>query len=248
MAYEGAGPTLRDLSGRKNDGTIPSATTWSIDNGVTLSFPGQDGSGIPFDPIFGGARPASFSFYIRARANTSSREYRIFSYNTTGEFFGLLRLNAGANNEIQWLLYDGGNKTVSTTDYSVTNLLDIVGRFDNGTMSLFVQGANKGNLGISGLQAVATTGRHIAAARNNTKALNGNIAHTYIYSRALRASAIRQLHADPYAVFRTTKRYWAAILVEEGIIVEKEIRRKYGIVNDGIIVGSPIVKEKTWVH
>ena len=186
-SYPGSGTTWRDLSGNNNTGTLTNGPTFNSANGGNLVFNGSNqfincGNNSSVQVTIG-----TISAWVRTTTPGASFRSIIAKQGAWGLFF----------NDGILVTYDWGNAQTRTTGLNIANGIW------NHTAMTFTQTvgtpSNNAIIYLNGASVLTTTIKHSnhnvnlqIAEANANQFLNGNIATTQIYNRALSAAEVAQ--------------------------------------------------------
>lgn len=134
----------------------------------------------------------SVSLWAKAADNTT--EYRVFGYNDDG-LFALIRLNAGANDEIEgYIRGPSAGEVVQTTAYSTTVWRHIAITFaPSDFIKLYVDGNYIGQAATTTIISITSIGRNIGSGRTPSLWLNGRMDDVRTFHRILTPAEITLL-------------------------------------------------------
>lgn len=218
--HDGGGLRLTDLSGFSNHGTLVNGPTWTAGrSGSALSFDGNDDhvnvstASMPF------AAAASLTLWVKLAVATPALEQTGFMHlgqqrshypwsNGLGYFseFRASRVHdvqlSGSVDRTQWHL-------VSITTAPGANGWKL---YQNAHLIHSVAGESS----ISRPPTMT-----IGASEGDIRFLQGEIDDIRIYNRALSADEIATIYADPWAIYRTPKRYWMGATLSSGQVFDE---------------------------
>ncbi len=232
-------PTLgvtHDISGFDNHGTLIADTNIIPGkNGPVMNFDGTGdyincGLGSSLDV---GAGDFTFVAYVKIDVKVSDHEIAVKGDNNS---FIDLRWDAGFD-AFAWSIDDGGFQQIfHQTTPNIGQWYHVVGVRRGNVSEIYVDAIKSDTSGTIG-SIVDLSSFNFVIGRIGDSALrfwNGQIDHVYVYNRALNASEINSLYAEPYQMFQ--KEPWdlwtaavsvSALLAEEIIAIANH--------NDGFI-------------
>ena len=197
-SYSGSGTIWNDISGRGNNGTLTNGPTYSSANGGSIVFDGTN------DYVSGslGTLNAPFTLeYFGKFNNVSQNNYEYFG--SVGNFTsnGMISISkigtqdANTSYHGYMYVYPGFGGVVKTDiDLRTTNYQHLVVVLLSSPPYIKVyKNGIEGSMVDSLTAAINTNGNYrVGTWDNNTWWLNGNIASTKIYNRALSAAEVSQ--------------------------------------------------------
>ena len=188
-SYPGSGTTWTDLSGRGNTGTLTNGPTYNSANGGAISFDGVDDyvgtTALNLNELticawvkFSSVSNTAFPTIINKETSNTSRNFFMglapqftFSRSVSGSDQGVI--SSITPNLNQWYYV------------ASTNTLTPV-------FSIYINGVLNNTATFSGSLSTGGSATWIGTYRNLIYPMNGNIANTQIYNRALSADEISQ--------------------------------------------------------
>ncbi|HDZ20954.1 hypothetical protein LCGC14_0878550 [marine sediment metagenome] len=197
---EGAGSSVRDLTGNGNEGVLTStspSTRWvGSDHGFVLDFDGA-GDFVSIPKLVSLAQPYTLSLWFKAKGTSAAQ--RLLSYFNVGDSEGHhLWIQA---NEIGFTLFDGAFASNSVAFTDTTDWHNLVGVH---------HGSSVVDCYLDGTLLTGTTDRgasagefKIGSGADGGSLFDGLIDDVRIYNnRGLSAANITHMLADPYALYR----------------------------------------------
>jgi hypothetical protein len=201
-SYPGSGTTWTDLSGRGNTGTLVNGVGYSASNGGSLSFDGVDDkvivpynsnlnpSNVTISVWFKRTSATNYSHFAGLPASNSSWGNPYVSYGI--EFISTSdqpALVLGFSNYT--FLYTTATASAST---AVGLWVNVVGTYDGSFSKIYVNGQLATSIAETRTLLTTSANFVLGTETENTSSypLNGNIANTQIYNRALSATEVAQ--------------------------------------------------------
>jgi hypothetical protein len=192
LSYPGSGTTWTDLSGKGNNGTLVNGPTFSPTNGGSIVFDGTND-------------------YISFPNNTNldSQAITMESWSNPGEVFqnGFLFEKGAVNTQYSNFFNGDGTfyfRTMGLSNQDLTFYIPsyisvntwnhIVCTYGSGVKTIYINGSQVAqSTGVTGTISTDTTGLFIGAYGPGTGYfLNGKIAESRVYNKALTASEVQQ--------------------------------------------------------
>ena len=219
-SYGGDGTTWRDLSGNGNNGTLVNGVGFSAEEGGSLSFDGSnDYSSHPYSSLLDLGTQFTISSFIKFN-NLSTISpiftapnvvYGVFTegymfYYDTGTLYGMntntLRLQFGQNNWA-WNIYASNGISITDNNWHFVSVTASNLNTSNPTITFYIDGNSiTGTFWNASSKATIRYSSDINSPRvasiffpvsyEGPYYLNGNIANTSIYNRALTPQEIQQ--------------------------------------------------------
>jgi len=223
------GDKLIDLSGHGNDGTFSGAVVWDIrSNGSCLDFSGDAPKVvIPHAADFSGL--TQFTLIVQVWRDNTESTMGLFGKGTPWEDNDfVVRLEIGDrairlyDQNMKYIQYwlDSGT-LVARKWYQIATVFD---GSASEKVAFYINGKQPGyDYGDNGVAAALGTGTDSAwiGTIDTDYAFDGRLSKTCFYNRALAPSEIRQLYADPYAIYRRDPiELWGAVLGGGGGVVQ----------------------------
>jgi len=208
MLNEGSGPTLVDLTRRGVDASLVGGPTWSSGrDGFALTYSGGSGQ---YATVSAGAAAAALqpagqvsveAWGQLAVAPVGGTYYILVCQYSTGY---LLTAIGGT------LYFYAGSGSASGGTLTAGGWHQVVGTYDGATVRIYLDGAPVGSAAATGAIAYSGLPFRIGSDSNGLSNWNGGIGPVRVWSRALGASEVAALYAEPYAlVLPPGPRRWA---------------------------------------
>lgn len=207
LMNEGAGTKALDASGNNNHGSITDAIWTDSERGRTLWFDGNaDWVAVPNSSSLSPSKSITLSLWFNTTQSTSLYErtllWKEYSY-------GLYRAQKSTNNVLTFMIRSGASSKYHT--YTHTAALNdgkwhhLLCAFNGDYVWMWLDGRQVLYSDSAATQIDVTSnpvymGSNSASA--STKNYEGYLSDIQIWSRALTASEIASLYADPYQMFR----------------------------------------------
>jgi hypothetical protein len=195
-SYVSGSTTWTDISRSGNNGTLINGPTYNSANGGSIVFDGSNDR-VNLNNNFSGSTENNVTVealvWLNANQNT-----KIFTSNYTpsgGATGFALGISDSNNNVVKWFT---GNLGTTNTIFSTTTLVNqqfyhAVGTYDGNVKRLYINGILEASSSVSNIINNTSTSASVGYLRNaNTQHLDGRIACTRIYNRALSATEVRQ--------------------------------------------------------
>ena len=206
-SYPTTGTTWTDLSGNSNNGTLTNGPTFSSTNGGNLAFNGTNRF-IEISPVPSLSNVSQFSYSSFVKFDTKTTGNAFFSYGSTNVFNTDILFAWNTSPSVLFFQVNNGTDGSATYSYNTLNTWLNIGVVYNGSLS---GNSNRLKAYINGSEVTLTfdvsytvpatsaspssplcrLGTY-ASDGTNAWAINGNIATTQIYNRALTATEISQ--------------------------------------------------------
>jgi hypothetical protein len=204
---EGGGTVTADASGNGNAGALRNGAAWTA---------GRSGPGVGLDGVDDYVRvahraslnafPISVAVWFKTTTSSGIRglanKYVAGSYNGYNVFFNNGRLCAWYLRNTSSYVYDGGGCTLSTPGYNDDAWHQAMYVVDASGGRLYVDGVQKAARGWTGIAGPPTTTQQVRlgsypGVAQATAFLPGAVDELRVYHRALTASEVQQLYAQP---------------------------------------------------
>jgi hypothetical protein len=195
-SYIGTGTEWKDLSGRRNNGTLINGPTFNPDNGGSIVFDGVDDYVGSFNSLnlLNNITVSCWFSFINIPSGTSYRGI-VGDWNTVNNTRSWLLTKFNTNNTISFFLNSTGinsnNININSTTLIIPNVKYYASAVYNGnTMSIYVNGVLENSTNYSSNIFQGTLLRLGNFSDSNFS--NSNIYQTSIYNRALTQEEITQ--------------------------------------------------------
>jgi hypothetical protein len=191
-SYPGSGTTWSDLSGNNNTGTLTNGPTFNTGSLGSIVFDGVDDF-VNFNGI--SITPSSFtceSFFQWAVVSANIGVLHSLSYNFPTSGYLIRQADTGNNRIVVWS--DNGSETsvLSTATIPINTWRHLVVIQNSGNCSIYINGVLDSSQSLAN-PVINTTFPYRIGQRATTGAfLNGRVAMSRIYNRALSASEVLQ--------------------------------------------------------
>ena len=192
-SYPTTGTTWTDLSRSGNNGTLINGPTFNSANGGSIVFDGSNDYIKP--PNSTTLQLTNFTLSSWVRINVQNINQYIIDTSTNGSFGFGYSYRIKTDNKIRFWAYNANNALDSTTTISPNIWYNILVTYNNTSkiQSIYINGVfNVSNTHNSGFVVSTVTNLQIGGSLVLGGYINGNIAQTQIYNRALSASEILQ--------------------------------------------------------
>jgi hypothetical protein len=192
-SYPTTGTTWTDLSRSGNNGTLINGPTFNSANGGSIVFDGSNDYIKP--PNSTTLQLTNFTLSSWVRINVQNINQYIIDTSTNGSFGFGYSYRIKTDNKIRFWAYNANNALDSTTTISPNIWYNILVTYNNTSkiQSIYINGVfNVSNTHNSGFVVSTVTNLRIGGSLVLGGYINGNIAQTQIYNRALSASEILQ--------------------------------------------------------
>jgi hypothetical protein len=192
-SYVGTGTAWNDISGNRNNGTLINGPTFNPGNGGSIVFDGSNDYVKP--PASTTLQLTNFTLSSWVRINVQNINQFIIDTSTNGSFGFGYSYRIKTDNKIRFWAYNANNALDSTTTISPNIWYNILVTYNNTSkiQSIYINGVfNVSNTHNSGFVVSTVTNLQIGGSLVLGGYINGNIAQTQIYNRALSASEILQ--------------------------------------------------------
>jgi hypothetical protein len=195
-SYPGSGNTWRDLSGNGYNSTLVNGPTFSSANNGSIVFDGVNDNVL--DPTVNyNSYNNNFTANVWIKANTTSGNNGIVGWGSGGVAPYYTWALSLSDSKFATQIYNGTNHFINSDIIEINkwyNAAFVV--YQSGLMELYINSTKFSALGSSNLIRSRTDqyDRTIIGANPNTSqpTLNGNVALTQIYNRALSAQEVQQ--------------------------------------------------------
>ena len=184
-SYPGSGTTWTDLSGNNNTGTLTNGPTFDSNNGGSIVF---DGTNDYVSGSLSSINTWTMSIWYLSKNISGALVYYPFScLAATGLGFGG---TFDVNTQNRWFFFDGANIfSNSNTSVVINTWYNLVVTKTSTSYNLYTNG----NISVSGTGVdLSCTQYNLGRRTDDFFYVNGNIAQSTIYNRALSATEIAQ--------------------------------------------------------
>jgi len=195
-SYPQTGTTWYDVSGYNNNGTLSNGPTYSSANGGSILYDGTDDYvSAPNTSSLQITEQITLGSWFKLSSSATGQPTIILKeiYNSATNNSGYLLRNSRSNNSIYIALFNDSINTAGTSDNSIN--LDTwyyaCGTYDGSQIKMYLNGVLKGTTNYSGGIKSNTSTLYIGQSSTGYR-MNGNVAVTQIYNRALTAAEVIQ--------------------------------------------------------
>ena len=196
--HEGSGPSLVDISGRGNTGTLQNAPSWSGGQfGSSLSFNAASSQSVLTTNT---ALSNDFTFLVWFRPTATAAFTRIADKNYIAGFW----LGHAGSGSGMW----GGGVIEYGSSYGIFVPLatnewhQLVSRRSGTTHTIIGDGGAVSTSNIVASTALDATAVRFGVAHNGSGYFSGQISQVLFWNRAVSDADIKALYLDPFAMFR----------------------------------------------
>ena len=194
QSYPGSGTTWSDMAGN-NNGTLTYGPTFDSGNGGSIVFDGVNDY-VDTNNDLQNISYLTLNVWLKFNTQTSSPWHGVITKNQYFDFAFAVGGSSAPGKGVIYLVnstnQDSGNVT-TTSRIDDNNWHNLVTTFDGNSVKIYVDSNLENSASLSGI-IKSTFGKniYIAGYQNANQYLNGNIAITQIYNRALSSSEITQ--------------------------------------------------------
>ena len=199
---EGSGTTITDSSPPANDGTLHGDATWATPGRVGAHALALDGSGdyalVPDDDCLDITNAITLAAWVKPGQQATQD---LVKKATSGSVDGYeVSLASGTSTMKPFFRLNGSYRIDATTSYPYdgNTWFHVAATYDGTTMRIYYNGVQEGS-GVPGLPSIAsnTVSLSIGAQNDGTRAFKGALDEVRVYNRALSATEIEALAAEP---------------------------------------------------
>jgi len=193
-SYPGSGTTWTDLSGNNNHGTLTNGVSYTDNNRGALSFDGvDDGVNIPHNSNIDIRNQITIECLFYLNSFTAGGPYTDRSTLITKAYSYYMTI--GPSGKIDVYFYGTGGYFSSNSSVNLNQWTHVVVTFNGSTINWYINSIIDKSLSQSGTITPARDG-DLGIGRelfeNYGRGMNGRIANTQIYNRALTAAEVSQ--------------------------------------------------------